>query len=144
MSLSREMLDASPASIELGAEAVAAAIDACIVAAQACMGCGNASLAETDVTELRRCVVLTDTCAEVCWTTVRVLSRPFGADHLVTHRLLGACVRACSNCAEECERHAAHHRHCAICAKVCRACMHACDALLEAEAFSELEKLAGG
>jgi hypothetical protein len=50
----------------------------------------------------------------------------------------------CSDCAEECERHAAHHRHCAICAKACRACARACGELLEAEAFQELEKLAGG
>lgn len=44
----------------------------------------------------------------------------------------------------ECARHDDHHRHCAIWAKACRACEQACAALLEAEAFAELQKLAGG
>jgi hypothetical protein len=144
MTVAREMLDAAPVPVELGAEAVAAAIDACMVAAQACTSCANLSLAEEDIAELRRCVALCADCADICSTTLRVLSRPFSSDHLVTHRQLTACVRACSNSAEECERHAAHHRHCAICARACRACVHACNALLEAEAFKELEKLAGG
>jgi hypothetical protein len=59
------------------------------------------------------------------------------------HRLLQACVRACTRSAEECARHAAHNRHCAICEKVCRRCIHACTALLDAERFVELQKLAG-
>jgi hypothetical protein len=144
MTVAREMLDAAPGPLEFGADAVAAAIDACMVAVQAGTSCGNSCLAEEDVRELRRCIALCDECADVCSTTLRVLSRPFGADHLVTHRQLTACVKACSNSAEECERHAPHHRHCAICARACRACVHACSALLEAEGFKELEKLAGG
>jgi hypothetical protein len=144
MTVARELLDAAPVPIELGAEAVAAAIDASMVAAQACTSCSNSCLAEEAVGEMSRCVALCADCADVCSTTVRVLSRPFSSDHLVIHRQLSACVRTCSNCAEECERHAAHHRHCAICARACRACIHACTALLEAEAFKELEKLAGG
>ena len=144
MTVARDMLDASPVPINLGAEAVAAAIDACLVASQSCVSCSNSSLAEDDVVEMRRCIALCDDCADVCTTTLRLLSRPFHSDHVVTHRMLGSCVRACSDSAEECERHAAHHRHCAICAKVCRACARACGKLLEAEAFQELEKLAGG
>jgi hypothetical protein len=72
----------------------------------------------------------------------RILSRPAQSDHLVVHRLLQACVRECRLCAEECARHGQHH-HCAICARACRACEAACRALLDAEAFEELEKLAG-
>lgn len=144
MTVAREILDAAPVPDELGAEAVAAAIGACMVTAQACASCGNSCLAEEHVAKLRRCIALADECADVCATTVLALSQPFGSDHRVTHRLLSACVRACSGCAEECERHSAHHRHCAICAKTCRACIHACGAVLEAEAFTELEKLVGG
>jgi len=36
---------------------------------------------------------------------------------------------------------AEHHRHCAICEKVCRVCVQTCRALLDAEAFEELQKL---
>jgi hypothetical protein len=143
MTIARELLDAAPVPFGLDADAVAAAIDACMVAAQACVSCGNSCLAEQNVAELGRCVALTDDCADVCSTTLRVLSRPFGWEHQVTHRLLSACVRACTSCAEECERHSAHHSHCAICAKACRACVHACGDLLQAEGFIELAKLAG-
>jgi Domain of Unknown Function (DUF326) len=75
---------------------------------------------------------------------MRLLSRPYAAEHRVTHHLLRACVLTCARSADECERHAAHHPHCALCAKACRACLAACEALLEAEAFTQLEKLAGG
>jgi hypothetical protein len=144
MTVARDMLDASPAPINLGLEAVAAAIDAAMVCAQTCTSCANSCLAEDDVAEMRRCIALCDVCADVCTTTLRLLSRPFKSDHVVVHRMLGTCVRTCSDSAEECERHGAHHRHCAICAKACRACARACGELLDAEAFGELEKLAGG
>ena len=144
MTVARDMLEASPVQIDLGLEAVAAAVDACMISAQACISCSNSSIAEDDVGPMRRSIALCDVCADVCTTMLRQLSRPFEADRVITHRLLGACVRTCSDCAEECERHAAHHRHHAICAKVCRACARACGELLEAEAFQELEKLAGG
>ena len=137
------MLEASPVTIELGVEPVADAIDASVAAAQACVSCADSCLAEEDVAPLARCVALCDCCADVCATTGRLLSRPFGAEHRVTHRSLQACVLMCSSCAEECERHAAHHRHCALSAKACRACVQACKTLLDAEAFKELEKLAG-
>ena len=99
---------------------------------------------ETSTTLARACIALCLTCADVCDLTARTLSRPAQSGHLVVHRLLEACVRACTSCAEECARHAEHHRHCAICAKACRSCEAACRALLNAEAFAELEKLAGG
>jgi hypothetical protein len=72
-----------------------------------------------------------------------MLSRPAQSDRGVVQRLLQACVRECTICAEECTRHAEHHRHCAICAKACRAGEVACRALLDGEAFEDLEKLAG-
>jgi hypothetical protein len=132
MTLTREMLDAAPVPIPLGAEAVAAAIDACLECAQTCTSCANSCLAEDDVAEMTRCIALCDDCADVCVAMLRVLSRPFGADDLATGRLLSACIQACTNSAEECERHAAHHRHCAICAGACRACIDACGALVGA------------
>src|ERR1700748_3726920 len=101
MTITREMLDAAPVPIPLGAEAVATAIDACLACAQSCTSCSNSCLAEEDVAELRRCIALCDECADVCIATMRVLSRPFEADHLTTHRLLSACVRTCANSLDE-------------------------------------------
>ena len=144
MSHAREMLDLAPTPMLLGAEEVAAAIDACADCEQSCSSCADLSLAEDDVATLSTCVALCVECADICGTTSRTLSRPVRADRLVVHRILQACVRSCELSAEECARHAAHHRHCAICEQVCRACEKACSELLEAEAFEELQKLAGG
>ena len=143
MSFARDMLEASPVRSELDRDAVAAAIEACLTCAQTCTSCANSDLAEPDVGDLARCAALCIDCADVCLTTMRVLSRPFAADHRVTHHVLRACVVTCANSAEECQRHAAHHRHCAVCEKACRDCLRACEALLSAEAFAELEKLRG-
>jgi uncharacterized membrane protein len=144
MTDTRAMLEASPTDVPLDVTDVAAAIDACLNCVQACTGCADADLAEQDVEGLRTCIALDQDCADVCDLMARALSRPAHWDHLVVHRLLQACVRVCTACAEECARHADHHRHCAICEKACRACARACDDLLEAEAFKELQKLAGG
>jgi hypothetical protein len=138
------MLEASPTATKLGVEAVAGAIEACLTCAQACTSCANWDLAEEEVARLSRCAALCVNCADVCIATAQVLSRPFASEHRVTHHLLRACVLTCTSSAEECKRHAAHHRHCALCEKACRACLHACEALLEADAFKQLEKLAGG
>jgi hypothetical protein len=143
MTLSRDMLEASPVASELSTETVAAAIDACLSSQQSCVSCADSDLAEGDVAAMARCVALCVTCADVCTTTARTLSRRFAANHRVTHHVLRACVLTCSDCAEECERHAAHHRHCALCAQACRACAQACQALLQGEAFAQLGKLAG-
>ena len=143
MADTREMLEASPASVPLGVAEVAAAIDACLNCVQSCTSCADADLVEPDVEEMRDCVALDGNCADVCQLTARLLSRPAHWDSFVIHRVLQACVRVCNNCAEECARHAAHHRHCAICERVCRACVEACNALLDNEAFRELQKIAG-
>ena len=130
-----QMLDASPADVPVGAAELAAAIDACLTCVQACTACADSDLIEEDVLTLRACIALNLVCADICDATARVLSRP-GQWHLLTVRdLLVACVRSCTACAEECNRHAKHHRHCAICAEACRACIQACTALLESKAF---------
>jgi hypothetical protein len=144
MSYAREMLDSAPVATVLDAGEVAAAIDGCLNCEQACTSCANACLGEDDIAAMRDCIVLDQSCADLCATTARVLSRPVGTDHRLLHPLLQACVRACSSCAEECARHAEHHRHCAICAEACRACLQTCTTLLEADAFEELGNLPAG
>jgi hypothetical protein len=143
MTDTREMLDASPSGVPLGVAEVAAAIDACLNCVQSCTSCADADLVEPDVAEMRACIALCRDCADVCDLVARILSRPAQSDDVVVHRLLQACVRECAICTEECARHAEHHRHCATCATACRACEVACKALLDAEAFEQLEKLAG-
>jgi hypothetical protein len=100
MTDTRDMLDASPSGVPLGVEDVAAAIDACLNCLQACTSCADSDLAEADVEMMRACIALCLTCADVCDLVARTLSRPAQSDLLVVHRLLEACVRACSNCAE--------------------------------------------
>jgi hypothetical protein len=138
------MLEAAPTEVTLEIGEVVAAIDACLDAIQSCTSCADESLAEDDVKDLRLNIALCESCADTCTVTARSLSRPSHWDHVVVHELLRACVRTCTSCAEECERHAQHHRHCAICARTCRACQRACTDLLETEALRQLEKLAGG
>jgi hypothetical protein len=144
MSHAREMLEAAPTELTLPIGEVAAAIDACLDSLQACTTCADESLAEKDVGDMRLCIALCFSCADVCTVTARALSRPSHWDHAVVNDLLQACVRTCTSCSEECERHAQHHRHCAICARTCRACERACTDLLESDTLKELEKLAGG
>jgi hypothetical protein len=143
MTDTKEMLDTVPTVIPLSVEPIAAAIDACLKCVQACTSCADADLVEDDIQEMRTCIALCLNCADVCDVTARLLSRPAHWDQFVAHRLLQACVRVCTNCADECARHAQHHRHCAICEKVCRECERACQALLDAEAFDEMHKVAG-
>ena len=144
MTDTKEMLDAVRTGAPLPTADVAAAIDACLRCLQTCTTCANADLAEEDVDEMRRCAALCLNCADTCDVTARLLSRPADSDLILTHRLLEARVRACSNSAEECARHAHHHRHCAICEQVCRDCVRACAALLDAQAFDDAKPASGG
>jgi hypothetical protein len=144
MTFARDMLEAAPVELDVGVAEVAEAIEASATCAQTCTSCANECLGEDDVADLARCSALCSTCAEVCDATFRVLSQPVHSDRSVWLHVLEACVRTCTRSAEECERHAPHHRHCAICLQACRACIKACNSLLEAEAFRELKKLAGG
>src|SRR5438270_9669245 len=144
MSHTREMLEAVPGVGGFDLEELAAAIDACGDAEQACLACADADLAEDDVASMRVCVELDQDCADICSATARVLSRRTRYDVLLVQRLLQACVRACASCAEECERHASRHRHCAICGEACRTCQRTCEKLLQAEAFEQVQALAGG
>jgi hypothetical protein len=138
MTDTKEMIGAVPGGVLLAADAVAAAIDACLRCVQSCTTCANADVAEDDVAEMRRCIAQCLNCADVCDAAARLLSRPAYSDPAVIHPLLQACVGTCTSSAEECARHAPHHVHCAICEKVCRACVEACRALLGDEPLAAL------
>jgi hypothetical protein len=69
MTDTREMLDASPTDVPLGAAKVASAIDARLNCAQACISDADADLVEQSVSELRTCISLCMNCADVCDVT---------------------------------------------------------------------------
>jgi hypothetical protein len=137
MNVALEMLEASPACRYRSAADVAAAIAACLESAQACTSCADSDLVEPDVDTLRDCIALDLACADICVATAWVLSRPEHLDRELATSQLESCIRVCTACAEECERHAAHHRHCGICAAACRACVTACEKALETEGLSD-------
>jgi hypothetical protein len=132
MSYARPMLDSYRSTLNVGADLLAAAIDAISDCAQACIADTDADLGEQDVTEMVRCIRLCLDCTDVCTATVGVTSRQAEYDANVTKPLLEACVAICKMCGDECERHAQMHEHCRVCAEACRRCEQACRQLLDA------------
>jgi hypothetical protein len=107
-------------------QALIGAIDALYDCAQTCTSCADACLAEQMVAELRQCIRLNMDCADVCAATASIANRRTGSNEEVIRRMLDACITACHQCAEECDRHASQHEHCRICGDSCRYCENAC------------------
>ena len=132
MSQAATMLDQYPAEIGVDKGLLVAAIDAALGCFQTCTACADACLSEQDVASMTRCIRDDLDCADVCATTVKVLSRHTGYDANLTAAQLEACVQACRTCGDSCAEHAEHMAHCATCADSCRACERACQELLDA------------
>jgi hypothetical protein len=132
VALSKEMLEAHPSPAQVDRDVVARCIDECLACLQSCTGCADASLAESDVGDLRTCIRRCLDCADVCEATARALSRQTGYVAATARAQVSSCWEMCSLCAHECERHAAHHEHCRLCAEECRRCEQACSAVLDA------------
>jgi hypothetical protein len=126
-----EILETHPLSAHVDRGLLAACIDLCAECNETCTVCADASLAESDVVEMRRSIRLCLDCADVCVATGRVLARQTDFEHETAKAMLEVCVRACGICAQECERHAQMHEHCRLCAEVCRRCEAACSRLLD-------------
>lgn len=126
------MLHASPAAIGPDQQLLAECIRACVECAQTCTACADACLAEESVADLRRCISTDLSCADICDTTGRVLSRQAGFDADLVRAVLQACAQACRTCGDECAQHAEMHEHCRICAEACRRCEKACAQVLAA------------
>ena len=111
---------------------LARAVDATAACVAACTACADACLSEHKDQMLARCIRLNLDCADLCAATTRVLTRnPSGPGDLA-RALLEACVIACVECADECQKHGAHGmEHCRLCAETCRACEKACRLVLE-------------
>ena len=97
---------------------------------QTCTACADACLSEEMTAELGKCVRTDLDWADLCATTVKVLSRHTGYDAKITRAQLQACIAACTACGDEGEKHAGVHEHCKVRAQACRACEQACSALL--------------
>lgn len=129
----QKMVDAHPSgSTALDMGIVSRTIEAALDCVHTCTACADACLAEEMVGDLRRCIRIDLDCADVCATSARVLSRQTEPAWDLLRAQVGACYRACGECAEECERHAGMHEHCRICAEACRRCEDSCSRLLKA------------
>jgi hypothetical protein len=110
---------------------LARAIQANLACAAACAACADACLTEPDVANLVDCIRRDLDCVDLCTATARVLTRNVSGPGDVARALLEACVLACVECADVCEKHGGHGmEHCAACARACRECEAACRAVL--------------
>ena len=130
MSNAAALLKSYPGTMNVDKDLLAAAIDEALTCFQTCTACADACLSEEMIAELGKCVRTDLDCADLCATTVKVLSRHTGYDANITRAQLQACIAACQACGDECEKHAGMHEHCKVCAQACRACEQACSALL--------------
>lgn len=126
------MLATHPNPTSLDADALEECIAACFECAQACTACADACIAEDSDMDLRHCIRTNLDCADICETTGRILSRQTKPSWDLLKAQVGACLRACQECGEECRRHADQHEHCQVCAEACRRCEEACAGLLKA------------
>jgi Domain of Unknown Function (DUF326) len=126
----RDIIERHPRPVILNRDLLFRCIDDCFDCSATCTACADACLGEPDVLDLTRCIRLNLDCAGICDSVGRVLSRQTEMDLSVVRAALEACIVVCGECAEECERHAAHHDHCRVCAEVCRRCEQSCRDLL--------------
>lgn len=85
-----------------------------------CNYCADACLDEENVKMMVPCIRLDRVCAEVCSTLNQVLITGFKeANDLVRY-----CIKICTMCADECEKHKS--QHCKDCARACRECVEQC------------------
>ena len=84
-----------PRTFNLDAGQLAEAIDALLTCAQACTACADACLAEDDVAAMVKCIRTNLDCADICETTMRVLSRQTEYDANITRAQREACAQAC-------------------------------------------------
>jgi len=89
-----------------------------------CNYCADACLDEDDVKMMVNCIRIDRVCAEVCSSLSQILATGFeDVDDLVRY-----CIKVCTLCAEECEKH--DMDHCKECAAACRNCVTECEKYL--------------
>jgi hypothetical protein len=126
----QKMLSAHPNTTSLDQSALAECIEACLECAHTCTVCADACIEGESDMDMRHCIRTDLDCADVCTTTAQVLSRQTAPSWDLLKAQVGACLRACQECGEECRSHADQHEHCRICGETCQRCEEACDRLL--------------
>ena len=94
--------------------AFAARASACVAAGHACMRHCITKLAAGD-TSLGQCAKLVDQMIALCQATGPLAEH--GSPHLKDFAAL--CIKVCSDCKAECDKHAGHHAECKGCADAC-------------------------
>ena len=131
MTYARQMLDSYPGVLKVDAAMLAATIDALHDCVQSCTADADADLSEHHLADLVKCIRLCLDCADVCATTLSVITRQTEFDSNAVAPLLAACATMCKISGDECERHAHLHEHCRLCAEASRRCEQACRQLLD-------------
>lgn len=101
-------------------------IEACFESASSSWICADACLNETEISELKTCIELCLTTAEVCAATARMLTSGEDYPYEMTMKQLQSCILASHETAEECMKFADYHEHCLISARTAEECYRAC------------------
>lgn len=127
----RDMIDSHPQAIADGKrDTWACTIEACMDCGQASIACADACLGEGNVEQLRSVIRSNLDNADACFATARMLSRFTALKPALLTTQASLCLDLVANCESECNNHAKMHEHCRICADSCRACENALTALL--------------
>lgn len=102
----------------------ATCIEACVQAAVACDRCANACLHAADIAQLRRCIVLSLDCAQLCKTAYSLLSH--GSQF--ARQICEITANACDASATECDAQASRQHHFQASAEACRRAARECRA----------------
>ncbi|WP_211746026.1 four-helix bundle copper-binding protein [Paenibacillus sp. Marseille-Q4541] len=98
-------------------------IAACIEAMNACNKCYVSSLKEYDLASLRESIKYNREAAEICSFAAAALSR----GTVYEKEILSLVVKACEQCANECEKF--KHIHCQSSVEACRRCAEVCSSM---------------
>jgi hypothetical protein len=94
-------------------------IDACLQCFSACLNCAGRDHKEGS--SMGNCAQINMECAAVCNAAAKLMS--LGSKYAKEVCLI--CVKICTECAEECEKH--DKPHCRECAQACRECAEHCE-----------------
>ena len=130
MQYSREILTHHPQTLGVDTRTLAACVAACTDCATACTANADACLAGEMTSGLRYCIRTSLDCAEVCYTTGRLLARQTEPDPTVLRAQLEACAWACRVCREACLKHTQGRPYCRSCVEACTHCEQQCSQLL--------------
>ncbi|MBI1182095.1 MAG: four-helix bundle copper-binding protein [Alphaproteobacteria bacterium] len=128
----QQMIGSHPDVAGRVSEPLVVCIEECFAAAQACVSCADACLAEPERDALVQCIRLTLDCADICSAAGAVASRRAGSNHAILRNIISSASEACRFCGAECEHHAERHQHCRLCAEACYRCDAACRTALQA------------